>query len=189
MFYARCAFAGRDAERAQRIAFRQPSRQNRGKGSGRGCAIDCQTLRGRSVVPRRKDQGLRRQTETGSGIVPVSQYRSIGIRGPHFAGERTTIRQRSVPSFHPRHVFDRSRRLPRAILNAIGWATGWKVTPYFSFTKAFVLALLKCKADPGSLPGLEAQRPKSPLVHLLNRPGMTAAGDLSVISGDIEGSS
>lgn len=78
-----------------------------------------------------------------------------------------------------------------AILNAL--SLGVKLTGHplaitaFDFAKAFVLSLLKCKANPGDLPGLEAQRPDAPFIHLLNRPDLKTAADLSVISGDIEG--
>jgi pimeloyl-ACP methyl ester carboxylesterase len=82
---------------------------------------------------------------------------------------------------------DRLDTYVSAVLNAIGLAVGSKANPYYDFARAFALALLKCKANPGVLPGLEAQRSKSPMIHLLNRPGLSTGADLSVISGDIEG--
>lgn len=78
-----------------------------------------------------------------------------------------------------------------AILNGLGMAVKLSGNPVvitaFDFAKAFVLSLLKCKANPGDLPGLEAQRPAAPFIHLLNRPDLQTTADLSVISGDIEG--
>ncbi len=53
----------------------------------------------------------------------------------------------------------------------------------------FILAVVKKKTDPRTLPGLEAMMPGSALVRLLNQPGLNVAADLSVISGDIEGDS
>lgn len=58
------------------------------------------------------------------------------------------------------------------------------VTDVFS---ELVMAIAKERADPGVLPGLEAQIPGSPLIALLNRPDRKVAGELRVIAGDIEG--
>lgn len=53
----------------------------------------------------------------------------------------------------------------------------------------FVLAVVKERTDPRTLPGLEAMMPASPLVRLLNLPQLELAADLSVIAGDVEGDS
>lgn len=53
----------------------------------------------------------------------------------------------------------------------------------------FVLAVVKERTDPRSLPGLESMMPASPVVRLLNLPQLELAADLSVIAGDIEGDS
>lgn len=86
---------------------------------------------------------------------------------------------------------DRLDTYVSALLNAMGLGVNLTANPAiktaYDFAKAFVLALLKCKASPADLPGLEAQRPVSPLIHILNRPGLETKADLSVISGDIEG--
>jgi pimeloyl-ACP methyl ester carboxylesterase len=88
-------------------------------------------------------------------------------------------------------VGDRLDTYVSAILNGIGMAAKLTGNPVvitgYEFAKALVLALLKCKADPNDLPGLEAQRPSAPFIHLLNRPDQRTAADLSVIGGDIEG--
>ena len=60
--------------------------------------------------------------------------------------------------------------------------------PIAALFKATMLALIKQRADPRRIPGLEAQMPESPLIHLLNRPSLKSTSDLGVIAGDIEGS-
>lgn len=52
-----------------------------------------------------------------------------------------------------------------------------------------IMAIAKERTDPGELPGIEAMIPSSPLIALLNRPGLTVEGELRVIAGDIEGES
>jgi len=51
----------------------------------------------------------------------------------------------------------------------------------------FLLAVVKERTDPRTLPGLEAMMPGSALTRLLQTPGLTTSADLSVIAGDIEG--
>lgn len=53
----------------------------------------------------------------------------------------------------------------------------------------FLLAVVKERTDPRTLPGLEAMMPGSAVVRLLNHPDLEVGADLSVISGDIEGES
>jgi CHAT domain-containing protein len=53
----------------------------------------------------------------------------------------------------------------------------------------FLLAVVKERTDPRSLPGLEAMLPGSALTRLLHHPGLTSASDLTVIAGDVEGDS
>ncbi|KMO40239.1 hypothetical protein VQ03_14505 [Methylobacterium tarhaniae] len=76
-------------------------------------------------------------------------------------------------------------------LNALGLAIGLAPAPVLSeaygFLKALTITVVKEKADPATLPGLEAMIPGRPLVGLLNRVGTTTGADLSVIEGDIEG--
>lgn len=50
-----------------------------------------------------------------------------------------------------------------------------------------IMAIAKERAEPDVLPGLEAMIPNSPLICLLNRPGVGVDGELRVIAGDIEG--
>ena len=65
--------------------------------------------------------------------------------------------------------------------------TGLGASPTYRFVKGFLLAVAKTRADPASIPGLEAMLPNSLLITVLNRPGVATAADLSVVAGDIEG--
>ena len=53
----------------------------------------------------------------------------------------------------------------------------------------FLLAVVKERTDPRTLPGLEAMMPGSALIRLLHLPDLQTAADLTVIAGDIEGES
>ena len=53
----------------------------------------------------------------------------------------------------------------------------------------FMMAVVKERTDPRTLPGLEAMMPGSALTRLLQHPGLEVDADLSVIAGDIEGHS
>ncbi len=53
----------------------------------------------------------------------------------------------------------------------------------------FMLAVVKERTDPRTLPGLEAMMPGSALTRLLQHPALLTSADLSVIAGDIEGDS
>ena len=53
----------------------------------------------------------------------------------------------------------------------------------------FLLAVVKERTDPRTLPGLEAMLPGSALTRLLQNPALSTRADLTVISGDIEGDS
>jgi tetratricopeptide (TPR) repeat protein len=67
--------------------------------------------------------------------------------------------------------------------------TGLGGSQLYQFLKGFLLAVVKTRTDPRSVPGLEAMMPGSLLTMLLNRPGIETKADLSVIAGDIEGGS
>lgn len=73
------------------------------------------------------------------------------------------------------------------ILNLLGLIPALQASPIYSFVKATLLELAKRRTRPEELPGLEAQMPESPVIHLLNRPGVTTKADLAVIAGDITG--
>lgn len=51
----------------------------------------------------------------------------------------------------------------------------------------FLLAVVKERTDPRTLPGLEAMMPGSALTRLLHHPSLSTTADLTVIAGDIEG--
>jgi CHAT domain-containing protein len=73
------------------------------------------------------------------------------------------------------------------ILNVIGLIPALKVSGLYSFVKATLLELVKRRTEPSQVPGIEAQMPESPLIHLLNRPDIQSKADLAVIAGDIQG--
>jgi hypothetical protein len=50
----------------------------------------------------------------------------------------------------------------------------------------FAAAVIKERTDPSTMPGLAAQMPDSPVIKLVNWPGISVPGDLTVIAGDIE---
>ena len=52
----------------------------------------------------------------------------------------------------------------------------------------FLLAVVKERTDPRTLPGIEAMMPGSALTRLLHHPSLVTTADLSVIAGDIEAS-
>jgi CHAT domain len=53
----------------------------------------------------------------------------------------------------------------------------------------FLLAVVKERSDPRTMPGIEAMMPGSALTRLLQLPGLQTSADLSVIAGDVEGDS
>ncbi len=80
--------------------------------------------------------------------------------------------------------------LASGILNAIGMIPAIDQTPLvdvgYDWAKSLLLTLIKKKADPRDLPGIEAMIPDSPLIEFLNHPDLTTQADLAAISGDIE---
>jgi tetratricopeptide (TPR) repeat protein len=73
------------------------------------------------------------------------------------------------------------------LLNLIGKLPIFQGNPFYQFMEATLKKLIALKADPYELPGLEAQMPDSPLIHLLNRPDIASKADLAVITGDSHG--
>jgi len=53
----------------------------------------------------------------------------------------------------------------------------------------FLLAVVKERTDPRTLPGLEAMMPGSALTRLLQNPALSTGADLTAIAGDVEGDS
>ena len=73
------------------------------------------------------------------------------------------------------------------VLNTIGLIPGLAENPFYEIFKATAIELIKLRADPAQIPGIEAQMPESPLIHLLNTRGRYSDSDLGVIAGDFEG--
>lgn len=69
-------------------------------------------------------------------------------------------------------------------LNALGLVVPGPWTPAYQFLKALTLALVEEKADPRTLPGLEAMIPDSPLVKLFDTARGRTSADLTVVAGD-----
>lgn len=83
-----------------------------------------------------------------------------------------------------------SRRLDRylnVLVNLLGLIPGLRSNPVYDFSSALLVAVVKKRTDPEELPGLEAMMPTSPVIRLLNRPGVAVKADLSVIAGDTAG--
>ncbi|ATE61525.1 DUF7379 domain-containing protein [Thauera sinica] len=75
-------------------------------------------------------------------------------------------------------------------LSMLGFLAGKAVgTDLFGDGLDFLLAVVKERTDPRTLPGLEAMMPGSALTRLLHHPELVTTADLSVIAGDIEGDS
>ncbi len=73
------------------------------------------------------------------------------------------------------------------LLNLISFIPGLKENPIYDFVKATVLELVSLRAEPEELPGIEAQMPESPFIHLLNSSNLISDSSLGVIAGDTEG--
>ena len=71
-------------------------------------------------------------------------------------------------------------------LSALNYLSG---DGLFGDTVDFLLAVIKERTDPRTLPGLEAMMPGSALTRLLQDPLLETNADLSIIAGDIEGDS
>jgi pimeloyl-ACP methyl ester carboxylesterase len=82
-----------------------------------------------------------------------------------------------------------SGRLDRYLsvaLNVIGRIPGLEGNALYDTFSELIAAVIKKKADPNDLPGLEAMMPTSPLVALLNNPAFRTAADLHVLGGDLK---
>lgn len=103
--------------------------------------------------------------------------------------ERRPVIERFVRVAAPvRGTLLASDRLDRYLSLALG-ALGLvlpKESEGFRFLQALTLALVRERADPATLPGLEAMMPTSPLVALLNTGRGPTTADLTVIAGDVE---
>ncbi|HEY7338348.1 MAG TPA: CHAT domain-containing protein [Bryobacteraceae bacterium] len=73
------------------------------------------------------------------------------------------------------------------LLNVIGLIPGLSENPFYEVFKATAIELIKLRADPDKIPGIEAQMPESPFIHLLNTRGRSSEADLGVIAGSFAG--
>ncbi|MGR3760280.1 DUF7379 domain-containing protein [Roseobacteraceae bacterium NS-SX3] len=69
------------------------------------------------------------------------------------------------------------------IFNALSLAPGPQ-QPFVEPFAGFVRAMVGSKADPETLPGLEAMMPTSPLIAALNRQDITLSSELEIVGGD-----
>lgn len=82
------------------------------------------------------------------------------------------------------------RRLDRylsVILNVLEHIPGLQESVLFDTFSSLLAAVLKKRTDPRELPGIEAMMPESPLVRMLNRPGVRCDSPLRILGGDVEG--
>ena len=73
------------------------------------------------------------------------------------------------------------------LVNLASLVPGLKASLVYDGLTSLLAGVLKERTRPESLPGLEAMMPESPLVRMLNRPGVETAADLHVLGGDLEG--
>lgn len=82
------------------------------------------------------------------------------------------------------------RRLDRylsVLVNLASFIPALRANPVYDGLTSLLAGVLKKRADPEDLPGLEAMMPTSPLVRLLNDPNVKTAADLHVLGGDLAG--
>ncbi len=88
---------------------------------------------------------------------------------------------------------DRLDKYLNVVLNGVGLLLSAAHLPVlgeiYDFVKALLLAVVAERKKPGGasvLPGLEAMRPESPFIRMLNRADVTSRAPLTVIRGDVE---
>lgn len=82
------------------------------------------------------------------------------------------------------------RRLDRylsVLVNLASLIPGLKANPVYDGLTSLLAGVLKKRTEPEELPGIEAMMPTSPLVRMLNRPGVETTADLHVLGGDLAG--
>ena len=73
------------------------------------------------------------------------------------------------------------------ILNVLETIPGLRESLVFDTFASLLAAVVKKRADPEDLPGLEAMMPESALMRLLNRPDVRTHANLRILGGDVEG--
>jgi pimeloyl-ACP methyl ester carboxylesterase/tetratricopeptide (TPR) repeat protein len=81
-----------------------------------------------------------------------------------------------------------SRRLDRCISLLSAGLSSLDRSGWVGDITWFAASVIRERTDPKVMPGIEAMMPDSPMVKLLNRPGVTVGADLRVIAGDYDGS-
>jgi len=82
------------------------------------------------------------------------------------------------------------RRLDRyfsILVNLVSLIPTLKANPIYDGLTSLLAGVLKKRAEPEALPGIEAMMPTSPLVRMLNNPDVVTAADLHVLGGDLAG--
>lgn len=82
------------------------------------------------------------------------------------------------------------RRLDRylsIIINTAALVPGLRANPVYEGLTSLLAGVLKRRASPEDLPGIEAMMPTSPLVRMLNHPDARTSADLHVLGGDLAG--
>ena len=82
------------------------------------------------------------------------------------------------------------RRLDRyfsVLVNLVSLIPALKGNPMYDGLTNLLAGVLKKRAEPEELPGLEAMMPTSPLVRMLNNPDVRTTADLHVLGGDLAG--
>ena len=72
------------------------------------------------------------------------------------------------------------------LLRAIGLAFGGKINPFYQLVRAFIVDVIKAKATPNVMPGLNAMIPNSPFQQVINNPHVLVKSHLAVIEGNSE---
>src|SRR5690606_979117 len=78
-------------------------------------------------------------------------------------------------------------RYLNVIVNLLRTIPGLQQSVFYDFITSFLLAVVRQRTNPQTLPGLEAMMPESPFIRILNNPGHTSRADLTVIAGDVQG--
>lgn len=73
------------------------------------------------------------------------------------------------------------------IFNLLSLIDPLRTNPILPFLEATILETAKRRTVPSELPGLEAQRPESALIRLLNTEQLVTDADLGIIAGDVQG--
>jgi len=73
------------------------------------------------------------------------------------------------------------------ILNVLETIPGLRESLVFDTFASLLAAVVKKRADPEDLPGLEAMMPESALVRMVNRPDVRTDANLRILGGDVEG--